>query len=815
MLAVANLRTQWTSFLAAFIATAFGVALITSTFIVFDSSRPLVQPRLSESTALALPARSFDEFGNRADYIPWSEEEARRIATDLTTVPGIDTVVTDRAFYVQPFLDDVPVADDGAREAGHGWSSVELGPFSLVDGDAPATPEQIVVPATLGVDVGGTVAVNLSAGPREFTVSGVLDGPGFYVTDELAETLQPGVRAIGVVKAVGASEDDVVRQAEEALAARGTVVSGNDRATLEPEYLWHRRHLGDQLIVAMAVLAMFTTVFVVGSTLALATSERRREIGLLRTVGASPRQIRRMVLGEAAACGLGGGIVGAAAGLALAPALRLLLLGLEVQPPDFQIRVSLWPLAIAIGFGVAAAMTGAWIPARSAAKVAPIEALLDADVERRPMTGGRWIGGLSALVAGVAATPATATAGPDARVNAAIAAAMAFIVAAAMLAPVIIGAIVKVVAVPLTSLSKSAGPMLICAELRTRTRRAAGTAAPVIAGVGFAVLLSGMVETMSAAYPAEQTRQLEGLALVTPADGAAGLNDEVVAQTGAGPVGTRAPLPTRLFVPSADGNTVVIDAVGSLDPRYTAPGEAVLDEPTAQLLNARVDQTLEVRFADGLTESITVAQVLPLDPARGPFVMPRELVRAHDITALTDSVFVPKDHTPKELSPGAAVEDAYSYALRDYEVDARLTNALAMVLIAMSVGYSGLAVANSMAMSAHRRRSDTAVLTASGGTTRQLLSSAGVETAIVVLIGATLGMLVTLLPLTGMAIGLSEITSTKVGVEVSWGMVAAVVAGSLALAVAATLAVTHRVLRTHNSCRVGVSFGAAGTRGTV
>ena len=797
MLAVANLRTQWTSFLAAFIATAFGVALITSTLIVFDSSRPLVQPRLSESTALALPAQSIDEYGNRADYIPWSEAEARRIAADLTTVSGIDTVVTDRAFYAQPFLDNMPVADDGAREAGHGWSSVELGPFSLVAGNSPATSEQIVVPATLGVDVGGTVAVNLSAGLREFTVSGVLDGPGFYVTDELAATLQPGVRAIGVVKAVGASEDDVVRQSEETLAARGTLVSGTDRATLEPEYLSHRRHLGNQLIVAMAVLALFTTMFVVGSTLALATSERRREIGLLRTIGANSRQIRRMVLGEAAACGLGGGIIGAAAGLALALVLRLLLLELEVQPPDFHIRVSLWPLVIAIGLGVTVGTAGAWIPARSAAKVAPIEALLDADVERRPMTRGRWIGGLSAFAAGAAATVATATAGPDDRINAAIAAAMAFIIAAALFAPVVIGPIATVVTAPLAFLSKSAGPMLISAELQTATRRAAGTAAPVIAAVGFAVLLSGMVETMATAYPAEQTRQLEGLVLVTPADGAAGLSDELVAETGAGPVGTRAPLPTRLFIPSDHGATVVIDAVGSLDPRYTAPGEAILDEPTAQLLNAQVDQTLEIRFTDGLTESITVAQVLPLDPARGPFVMPRELVRAHDTAALTDSVFITKDQTPTELSPGAAVEDAYSFALKDYEVDARLTNALAMVLIAMSVGYSGLAVSNSMAMSAHRRRSDTAVLKASGGSTRQLLSSAVVETVTVVLIGAVLGTLVTLPPLAGMAIGLSRLTSTAVGLEVNWGTVAAVVVGSLALAIAATLAVTHRVLRTH------------------
>ncbi|WP_415971934.1 ABC transporter permease [Rhodococcus sp. 077-4] len=616
MLALANLRTQWRSLLAAVLATTFGAALISAALIVYDSSRPVVQPRLEGAAVLVLPAQAENEFGKEADFIPWSASRARQIADDLGTVPGAQAVVIDRSFYAQPFIDGAPVFDEGAKEAGHGWSSTQLTPQQLTSGVAPAHSGQVVVPHSLGIDAGQSVSVNLAAGLTTFTVSGTSAGSGLYFTDDVAAQLNPGVRAIGIVAAPDAAVEELAMTAKERLGDRGRVATGADRAALEPEFVSHRRNLGSQLIVAMSVLGLFTTVFVVGSTLALATSERRREIGLLRTVGASSGQVRRMVLGEAAAIGLVGGLVGAAFGVAAAPALRTLLLMLDVQPPDFTIRISLWPLAITVGLGVVVAVSGAWAAARTATKVAPIEALLAAAVERRPMTTTRWIAGLVALIGGVGATVLTATTGSDSRMATAMGAAMLLILAASLLVPVLIGPIASIVTWPLVRRSHSAATMLVRAELATSTRRAAATAAPVIAAVGFAVLLSGMVQTMAAAYPAEQTEQLRGLALVT-SDGTAGLSDQVVAETVAGAAGTRAGLPTRVFVSGAKGEVTVVDAVGSLDERYAAPGQAVLDEPTAKLFGVEAGQAVSVTFLDGNSESVVVSQVLPLDPLVG------------------------------------------------------------------------------------------------------------------------------------------------------------------------------------------------------
>ncbi|MFJ8852594.1 hypothetical protein [Streptomyces sp. NPDC102437] len=82
-----------------------------------------------------------------------------------------------------------------------------------------------------------------------------------------------------------------------------------------------------------------------------------------------------------------------------------------------------------------------------------------------------------------------------------------------------------------------------------------------------------------------------------------------------------------------------------------------------------------------------------------------------------------------------------------------------------------------------------------GGTVRQLLGLAAGETALLVAVGAGLGALVTLPPLAGMASGLSQATSSDVGLHLNFGAIAMAVTGTLAAAVLAGMMVTGRTLR--------------------
>ncbi len=787
MLILANIRERWAGFLGAFVAVMVGVGLITTTLVIYDSSRPDVQPRYAGTAALALPNQAPDQDGSPEDRMPWSRAEAAPLVEKLAAVPGVAAAVVDRTFYAQAFRGDRPVADEGAVDAGHGFASTRLAPYKLVTGRAPTADDEVVVDRALGVPVGSDLTVNITAGRTPFKVVGTVDGPGYYFSDAFAARQEPGVGVIGLVPEPGTSAGNLAQQARSAVGAAGTVVSGDDRAELQPQYIEHKRFLGTQLIGAMAILGLFTTVFVVASMLVLSTGMRRREIGLLRTIGAAPRQIRRMVLGEAAVVGLLGSLAGCLAGVAAAPLLRNILDGLDVTPPGLEITVSAWPLFTAAAIGIGVSVLGAWSASRLAAKVAPIEALLDSRSANKTMGRARWISGLAVLGLGVVLAIGTATAAADDRVNMAIFATMVLIVAAALLAPVFVGPVGRALTAPFQR-SGSAGPLLVRAELGANSRRAASLAAPVIAAVGFAVLLSGMVETMRVAYPAGEALKVQGQLIVTP-DGTPGNTDEVVA---ANPVG-KAALPTRAFV-GEPGKQTVIDVLGSRDARWSKPGQAVLGERTARTLNLKAGQEATVRFADGESVRLRVAQVLPDDPARGDFVVSRDLVRSHDPAALTDDIFVPGANRPTELVPGTALHDALQYALDDYNTDAKLTDSLAAMLIVIAVGYSGIAVANSMAMTAHGRRRDFAVMKSAGGTVRQLLLFSVGETSLVVAVGAALGVLVTLPPLAGMASGLSQATSADVGLHLNGGTVTGAIIGSLLLAVTASAAVTWRTM---------------------
>ncbi|MFJ4767676.1 ABC transporter permease [Streptomyces uncialis] len=789
MLILANVRERWSGFLAAFAAVLVGVALITTTLIIYDSSLPKVQSRLSGAPALVIPGEAVDEDGSPADRVPWSGNETSALVEGLSDVPGVASVVVDRSFYAQAFRAGEPVADEGAPEAGHGWSSARLAPYRLVTGRAPAAADEVVVDRSLGFAAGSALTVNLTAGRTGFRVVGTVDGPGYYFTDALAARQEPGAGTLALLTEQDASVGAVKEKAADVVGDRGAVVTGDGRAALQPEHTEHQRFLGTQLITAMAALGLFTTVFVVASVLVLATGLRRREIGLLRMIGASPRQVRRMILGEAAVIGLLGSLSGCLAGATAAPLLRDVLQGLGVAPPDLALDVALWPLSTGTAVGVGVGVLGAWSAARTAARVAPVEALLDSGPDSGTMGRARWSGGLIVLGLGVASAVATTAVAADDRVNMAICATMVLIVAAALLAPVLVGPAGRALTAPFER-SGSAAPLLVRAELLAHPRRAASLAAPVIAAVGFAVLLSGMVETMRVAYPAGDAAKLGGQLIVTP-DGTPGNTDEVVA---ANPVG-KAALPTRAFVRDKDGDLTVIDALGSRDARWNKPGQAVLGERMAALVGVEAGDEHEVRFADGTTVRLRVAQVLPDDPARGDFVVARALVRTHDPAALTDDIFVPARSKPGTVVPGTAVHDAMRYALDDYDTDARLTDSLAAMLIVIAVGYSGIAVANGMAMAAHSRRRDFSVMRSAGGTVRQLLMCTVAETALVTTVGAALGVLVTLGPLAAMASGLSQATATDVGLRLDLSTVARVIVGSLVVSIAASTVVTWRTAR--------------------
>lgn len=770
MLALANVRGRWGSFAGSFATLVLGVTLIATTLLVYLAATPHTPERLAAAPVVVHAPIASSDAGIMNALRPWSTAQAEQLAARVRAVDGVADVVVDRSFYAQPVVDGKVLGEAEGPPMGHNWSSARLGAYTLVEGSAPSTDGEVAVDRDLGVAVGAPLTLLTGDGPRAFTVVGTVDGPGYYVSDALAAQLAPGVTALGIL-----GPSAVADAVQAAVGEAGTAVTGDDRRVLEPEHAAKVRWLGTQLLTAMVALGGFVTVFVVSSTFALAALHRRREIGLLRLVGATPRQIRRMIAGESLVVGVAAALVGAALSLVTAPLLGRFLVRSGLENQDLVVRPAVLPLTVAIVTGVLVAITGAWSASRKAARTSPVEALRDAAVEKRPMSLVRWICAL--LAAGVTGWLAVATASASAehRVDNALFTAMAAIVAATALAPVVLGPLARLITLPLLRAQGAVG-LLVRGETLAAARRTAATAAPVIATVGLAVLLSSMVATMREAYPLGEARELGGIAVAVP-DGTPGLSEAALAAVGT----PTADLATRVYVGPA-----VFEATGSAE---VPAGTVVLSRPAADGLKAAVGSSVDVVLPDGASVSLGVSRIAAA-LSDGDVALNRATVREHDPSALGSFVLgVPPTASP---GPGVAVVDARTYAESQYAEDTRLLWLFAMVLIGLSVGYTGIAVANTMAMAAQSRRADRAVLARTGATRGQIRRVVATETAFVVGVGAVLGLAVVLPGLLGMRAGLAEETGAEIALRLHWPTLAWVVAACGVLALTTALTTSRR-----------------------
>jgi putative ABC transport system permease protein len=129
-----------------------------------------------------------------------------------------------------------------------------------------------------------------------------------------------------------------------------------------------------------SVFALFIGMFIIYNSFAIAVTQRRSEIGILRALGASRGQIRSLFLAESACAGLIGSVIGLAIGLAFTRSItgvtgQLLEGVFGIQQNTQEIFIDPGFLLFVVVLGVITSVFAAWIPARNAANVEPIRAL--------------------------------------------------------------------------------------------------------------------------------------------------------------------------------------------------------------------------------------------------------------------------------------------------------------------------------------------------------------------------------------------------------------------------------------------------------
>ncbi|GIE97315.1 FtsX-like permease family protein [Paractinoplanes rishiriensis] len=758
-------RHRFASFAGTFVAIALGVAVIAGSTTVYLSSRPEAPARYAAAAVLVHAPEAGDTGSSRPDYRTWPAAEATALAGRLAGLPGVSAAAADPAFYVQRLDAGRPVGDpEAARIDGHAWSSTVLGGYRLITGTAPRRPGEVAV---AGAAPGTRIDVLTAAGPATWTVTGTVDGPGFYLADEVALPMAAGVRVIGLT--VDGDTEEVATAARGIVGA-GDVLTGAARDELEPENITRTRWLGAQLLIAMVTLGAFVAVFVVASTCALSAAQRRREIGLLRAVGATPGQVRRMMYAETLVVAVLGGLAGLPLGGLAALTLDGPLVAAGLEPAGFQVTTQPAALAGAFLTGVVVALAGAGVAARRASRNPALDALREAAVERRAMPVTRWIAGLACAALGLLLVVRLGDIPVGMQSTAGLGSAMLLLTAAALLAPVVIGPLVRAVTWPWR---RAATGMLVREGTLVAVRRVASTAAPVILTVGFTVLLTGTVATITNVQGIDEAADIPAATVLAP-DGVPGLSEAVVqAQPGTARLGTRV-LITR------DGTTTAHDAAAIRGGRPGGAPAVTLDRATAGLLHAGAGTRLDLVWADGTSATLPVAAVV----ADGPgLTVPWDLVRRHDPNALAGAVLL---SGPAVAAPGAKVMTARDYVQVAIDEEGRLVDLFLAVLIGLSVGYTGLAVANTLLMATAARRPEFRALRLAGATTGQVLRVTTAEALLAVAVGTALGALVAGTSLNGVVAAVEAELDRTVPLVVPWTAALTVTAACLLVAVAAT-----------------------------
>jgi putative ABC transport system permease protein len=779
-IALSTLGARKAGALGALAAVGLAVVLVVSCGILLESSlrKPIPVERLSAAAVVVQGDPQVKQENGEAD-ITVLLTERRRIDTGLAgrirDLPGVATVVADRSVYAQLLDRGGTVLEDrdGVTSVGHGWSSAALTPYTLASGHAPRLPADVVVDARLAaagsIHPGDRARVLTTGSTRMFTVAGIaapsrsldLDEAGLFFRDDVAAGLAgtgSKVDLLGIVTSPGADAHAVASEVRDALdRPELRVLTGGKRGEAEsPDSALSREDTIAGLTV-FAVLAAFIAVFVVASTFAFSVQQRHRELALFRAIGSTPRQVRRMVAGEAFLISLAAFVVAAPLGVAAAHAEQSLFTKAAILPEGLNVVTSWLPFVAGLVAALVTTQLAVFASARRASRIRPTEALREATAPRRALSWVRVLAGLAMLAAGVAVVAVLA----HGSASDAPAGTMVLMLAGVLLGPVLALPFVQVLGLPASAISKGPG-MLARANARSNLRRAASVATPLMLAISLICTILFAKSALHAQTDSQTDQRLVANYVLRPHD-APGLPASVAtAARGIPGVSHASGSIATSVVVLADGTHPRVFPARGIDPA-TLGGVIDLDVASGSLGALRGDtlavgtssakdfgwhlgERVALRLGDGTPVRLRVVATYKRPLGFAEVVLPRSLAERYVTDVLDDAVFV--------RAAGAGGLDAFARAhptvdvltraeyRHELQVDAAAQSLGVYVLLAVIGLFCAMALVNAITMATAERAREFALLRLVGASKRQVRAMVRAETMIVVAFGLTIGSIV-------------------------------------------------------------------------
>ena len=316
------------------------------------------------------------------------DEEGDSIGSEFAPnfVASVSTEPFDALTYEEgrrPEADDEAALDPTTAER----AGFELGDTIGVVGDRDLQRYELVGIAKLGeTDFGGAAAVTLTLPEAQSVANkdGKLD-------------------QISIAVSEGTSPAEVRNRLRPLLPSNVDVRTGEQTVAGETEEIKEDLQFLTIALLVFAGVAVVVGGFLIFNTFSITIAQRIREFGMLRTLGASRRQILVAVIIEALAIGIIGSVLGLLGGFAFAPAINALFEAVGIDLPNTGTVLATRTIVVSLLVGILITFVSALSPALRATRVSPMAALREAELPGSRRRGRVVSGiGIALVVLGIA-----------------------------------------------------------------------------------------------------------------------------------------------------------------------------------------------------------------------------------------------------------------------------------------------------------------------------------------------------------------------------------------------------------------------------
>jgi len=782
------LRASWKSLLARKLrllmsgfAIVLGVAFVAGSLIFTDTLGQAFTTIMAGSTGdvVVRPVGAVnDENTQSAKTLPAS------LVKELATVDGaarVDGFVSAVGVFVIG-RDGKVIGAQGAPGLGMNFSDAPAGNgvqgLSITSGRAPARAGEITLdPVTAdkaGYKIGDTVPMVSSGAQPSLTATmvgvgkfggGGLAGASLTTFDlRTAQQLFQGGKDvytdISVTARDGVSQAELRDRVQSRLPAGVEALTGDKAAGQAADEINQALSFIGTFLLVFAGVSLVVGTFLIINTFSILVAQRSRELALFRALGASRRQVSRSVLFEALVIGFIGSTVGLALGFALAVGIKALFgtIGLDLSGSPLVFELHTAVACYLVGMLVTA--FAAYLPGRRASRIAPIEALRDdvampeSSIRRRALIGTAMTAlGTGALGVGLFTEISRAVVY--------IGAGMLLVVLGVAFASPLLGRpVVALVGVVYRRLFGTVGRLAEQNAMRN-PRRTAATASALMVGLTLVSMMAvfgqstkasidkTIGESFSADYvlsnavgvpfsPAvvDQVARLHGVDAVARFRYVAGkVGDESTQIGGIEPI----PFAKAMKVRMASGN--VSDLSGQT---------LLVEQKKAQELGLAVGDTVRVSIA-GNPGSYPVVGIFEGLPGVGSvYLTSLDAVSAAGVVPADNLAYVVRSPAADAAKVRAGIDgviaDLPTVTLKDQaefaaEQRAPIDQMLMLIyaLLGLAVVIAVLGIVNTLALSVIERTREVGLLRAVGLSRRQLRTMVRLESIVISLLGAVLG----------------------------------------------------------------------------